>query len=654
MADGGSGGEDPLFENPLYGDLHGAVRQILRGVFSRPKSDVIEEIVTEISSEVIEHSREILFDIAKGVYMDQLEAAGLQKGTVKLELKHRRQGNNNAKEVAEARDIVDMVLYTCKCTVNFPRDVLNSNSTYIDVENRSKANSENNGQQGEKPPSSEELVTLVYGLMDRCTKQERAIGKLWEYIFSMEKLNNESLSSLKNDILRVNGLIVGKQSLNTHGPVAQTLDSQQTKCQATNTYSHSTVDDHNMASTGINVGVSDTNNVDISGDLSSGQRNQAAGSNGGPNPGLTGGHSPGSSDDIVQQPDLFEHTASPITILIAPTYEKLNVKGDNVKRQAVISDIKPSSSHQSSVKSAKDDYPVLPSIIAKKGPTPYIIRHPVHSTPTPNSRDQLKSNGDIQANNDAGWQQPRYMRKQDARTRSHENRESDNAPQSDTSLTGITQEESVDIYVQHIKRKVGDTLKDISDKVRKYCQSKGVRVMNARTITNKFCEDSVGCRITVPLRQKDKVFNGGIWPPNIVCRPWERSGRQQNRPDNRASSGNDEDPDALTAAHGSRSRTRGAPGQRNQSQNRRSTSRQGRNGRSSSRNRSRSRQSQAHRSTSRQRHRSTSRQRQPRHPHSDDEKYVLADNGDREWWWNQTDDRGDNYGGQYRRENQKF
>ena len=77
------------------------------------------------------------------------------------------------------------------------------------------------------------------------------------------------------------------------------------------------------------------------------------------------------------------------------------------------------------------------------------------------------------------------------------------------------------MYVQNLRRKRGQSLKEIADNVKKYCFKQDVRVMNAFVIRNKFVEDTVGCQLTVPLRQYDKVITDSFWPCEVTCKKWE-------------------------------------------------------------------------------------------------------------------------------------
>ena len=93
-------------------------------------------------------------------------------------------------------------------------------------------------------------------------------------------------------------------------------------------------------------------------------------------------------------------------------------------------------------------------------------------------------------------------------------------PALNTSLTGLRMEDAVDMYVENIERRLGDQIKDIADRVRRYCREKGIRIMHARIVTNRRCDDIVGCHITVPMRQIDDVIGNQIWPSNVNCGRW--------------------------------------------------------------------------------------------------------------------------------------
>ena len=87
-------------------------------------------------------------------------------------------------------------------------------------------------------------------------------------------------------------------------------------------------------------------------------------------------------------------------------------------------------------------------------------------------------------------------------------------------LSGITQEASVAMYVQNIKRKPEMSMGKIASLVKSHLKEKGVRCLSAQVIRNRFVDDTVGCKIIVPLRKKDTVMGIKIWPNNVKCREW--------------------------------------------------------------------------------------------------------------------------------------
>ena len=61
--------------------------------------------------------------------------------------------------------------------------------------------------------------------------------------------------------------------------------------------------------------------------------------------------------------------------------------------------------------------------------------------------------------------------------------------------------------------------------------------MAVRVISNRYCEDMVGCKISVPVRQVDDALGTRIWPDDVVCRRWRKP--RQNAPADRGDNGGD-------------------------------------------------------------------------------------------------------------------
>ena len=140
----------------------------------------------------------------------------------------------------------------------------------------------------------------------------------------------------------------------------------------------------------------------------------------------------------------------------------------------------------------------------------------------------------------------------------------------------MKQGQTCNLYVQNIEKFEGDTLGDIAHRVRNHCKDNDVKVVNARVITNKFCNDAVSCKISVPITHADKALGIHIWPDGVKCRRWK------NYPPNSRTADPEMTQSQPNEQHNTRSRSRStrrnSQSERNKSQSRgtRSQSRQGR------------------------------------------------------------------------------
>ena len=102
-------------------------------------------------------------------------------------------------------------------------------------------------------------------------------------------------------------------------------------------------------------------------------------------------------------------------------------------------------------------------------------------------------------------------------------------------LSGVKQVQTADMYLANIERHDGDTLKEIADLVKHHCKKRGLRVISARVFTNKFSDEKVGCKITIPAAQVDDALSQRKWPPSVTCRRWSKEPTRERR-----SRGNDD------------------------------------------------------------------------------------------------------------------
>lgn len=87
-------------------------------------------------------------------------------------------------------------------------------------------------------------------------------------------------------------------------------------------------------------------------------------------------------------------------------------------------------------------------------------------------------------------------------------------------LRGLRPQASAFLYLENVAKGVDDSDATAINNVKSYAQKGQLRVMSVKVIHNRFCEDVVGCRISVPQTQTAHVLDQDFWPEDIFCRPW--------------------------------------------------------------------------------------------------------------------------------------
>jgi len=95
-------------------------------------------------------------------------------------------------------------------------------------------------------------------------------------------------------------------------------------------------------------------------------------------------------------------------------------------------------------------------------------------------------------------------------------------------LKGVKQEKGVSLYLANIAVDE-DSIDVICCKVKQYANQRGIRVMNIKAIRNHFCEDVIGCRITVPESHEHIALGENTWPHSVCCRKWEQRPSRNSR-----------------------------------------------------------------------------------------------------------------------------
>ena len=76
---------------------------------------------------------------------------------------------------------------------------------------------------------------------------------------------------------------------------------------------------------------------------------------------------------------------------------------------------------------------------------------------------------------------------------------------------------------------MGAKNRDIAASITKHAAKFNIRIMRAMVRRNRYVNDQVGCRITVPSTQVAQCKSVGIWPTHVSCRDWRPRSEMQDR-----------------------------------------------------------------------------------------------------------------------------
>lgn len=526
MADGDVRRNDALMSNPIMQDVNGSIAHILCQIGCKPKEDIIKNLWEDIDITLIQECREFVFGVAVGMYDEQLEDHGITSGKAKLELKNRR--GESAHERC-ASDIVEIVVYICGLVSGFPRNVLGSRSTYIDVEGHDHAanmhmNSGNITVPGvaNECHDKSEYGQLIQTLMDKCDKYASDLLKLREYVLNVEKIFGDEIKLLKSnkkcEKADMNEL---KHESTGIGSTAEPKVAADRDAASTNPWQTET--GHGLLSTGAETSNHET--------LTMSEQ-------------LNGTESAVSDQNVSLNALLGDETQS--------SSQGIGEEDGDDEEDGIISESDEISCGQRHRKDKK-------AVKTKSSTQSYNANNQTQNTATRNTSTQHgntsqdaphaqegSDSGRAHVTSGASSNQAQRPSTNDQFTEVTPRRNRNRSPQSNNKiLRGRKIEEAEELYVQNIAIEQGESLKDVADMVRAHCVKKGIRIMSARTITNKFCRDVVGCRITIPVRQTDDALGIRIWPDGMSCRRWRKSARnnennesRESRQDNRGNSCN--------------------------------------------------------------------------------------------------------------------
>ena len=521
MAPNGGNSEDLLLTNEVLTAIGDRYKHILMKTGSVTSDEILELLVTDEDEGLILETRDIVFNKAISKYATCNDLQNPDKGTSfdfkKIELKQRK---GDRKLWSNCKDIYELYCYYVESRADFPKDCIRCNGTYLDVISTPgssstsihKTNSKNDDvtvnkiePQKLRSYSHAELIELV----ESCNLQndilikdnqdlERQVQNVRAHLLSVEKIlfdelravklvadqNKVAISGLKSDPSQNNARPADENAIRpTPGsPVQQTAENG---TQATPNSQPENQQTEPTAQPAQHT-----------------QQNQ-----------------PSATSTTTADGDPPEDRSFTQIMMESPDTRGDPNSSDSEESVAVDPNSNPP---PPKVKSALVDKSTSPTIVrfAKNKGSDSLA----HTGDTPST--QLKSrpksprrrpaqgqvNDSANAHDDGPWEKVSYQKK----------------PRSPGGLRGIKNEPFEELYLSGIARNDGQHNSEIADNIREYCRNKNIRLMSAWVIRNRVTDDTVGCKLRVPVRNVDEMLGNRMWPDDIWCKRWENKQSDEN------------------------------------------------------------------------------------------------------------------------------
>ena len=477
----------PLLANSIFTEIDGSIAHMLNGLCSKPCCQVVEQLALHVDREVLLETRSKVFEAADLRFKQELEARGITGGKPRLELINRKGDLINEKL---SKDIVELVKYVCCLIEAFPKELLSTSSkkTYIEIEipkfddqsvNQSMPSKDPSSKEPSKEPPGDKDSVILF-LLDKTRKLENSLIQLWNYVLNVEKVHGDELSANRKSSKPVFKELMSRPSVQSQ----HTLEAFTANTPGTQTKS---ADLAEPTLTQLLAPDAQTQPQSVTGPLA------PASLPGSP-------HAQSATTESSRGSPSSPPTSLPGSGLI-PQNQKLPIAADS-------SVDTPARDTHNSV----DNPIVIPDDVRSDKVSEKVITQTSQTTPPIASYSQMVAR-------DGEWQ----VVGDNKRNSSNLSNKNGSAPAKKSALTGIRVDKGAEFYVQGLERKNGESLKEISEKVRDYCQDRGVRVMMSHVITNRYNPRLVGCRISVPERCIDVVIADRFWPNYITCRKWQKS-----------------------------------------------------------------------------------------------------------------------------------
>ena len=118
------------------------------------------------------------------------------------------------------------------------------------------------------------------------------------------------------------------------------------------------------------------------------------------------------------------------------------------------------------------------------------------------------------ASKDGPWQQSSADRKRQKKLSRQESKRL-------SPLRPCKPESVCTLYLKNITMNEDEEYYHVCAKVKDHAESKDVKLMKTRIITNRYCDYIVGCKMLVSEKDKETLLEENFWPEGFECREWE-------------------------------------------------------------------------------------------------------------------------------------
>ncbi len=465
---------------PNFSDLDDTVSHILYGVANEGKGKVAESLLVDIERDLMVQSRECLFKHAVERYKEELRSVNIQESP---DLYAKRRTGEKA-TISLSNDIVDLYVYAGNLVDTFPKAILGNAGKYIEF----------------KRPTAQKTTGELdsVGIQRRLAEMASKLSEQCEQVKTMQK----DIESIKESYeKRIKSLEVEL------GKAKKAVQDIAEMCRPADKKTSDNARTEQVKTRDTNVSVSADTNPHVQG-----------------------------QQLVVKLPEL------PVSKSCAElTMDIVNDQRKQQKQQSAANPVNTTNgntcvqtSHKGAPNSSSDTPRQLPvsgqthtgapperpaAMVAHSANS--LVEYPVLGSCA--SPDVLKSYTAAERDGQQ-WTKVTYAKsrrspgKQETPLRGA-NRASPSSPR----LRGVKHEKTVTIYAKNIAREDMENDDAVKAKVRKYVKKKrDVRIVSIQVVRNKFCDDTVGCKLCIPANAMDYLLAPGFWPDDVQCREWSR------------------------------------------------------------------------------------------------------------------------------------